>query len=76
VVNLTSDKESVFREIWRVLKPGGELYFSDMYADRRIPEHLKDDKVLWSEGLSGSMYTEDFRRLLAKVGFNYYYIAK
>jgi arsenite methyltransferase len=75
-VNLSGDKESVFREIWRVLKPGGELYFSDMFADRRIPEHIKKDKVLWGEGLGGALYVEDFRRLLKKVGFNYYYINK
>lgn len=40
VVNLSGHKEQVFSEIWRVLKPGGELYFSDMFADRRIPHHL------------------------------------
>lgn len=47
VVNLSPSKREVFAEIRRVLKPGGELYFSDVYADRRIPNHLKDDKVLW-----------------------------
>lgn len=74
VINLASNKEKVFREIWRCLKYGGELYFSDVYASRRIPEHLKNDKVLWGECLSGALYFEDFRRILAKVGFNYYYI--
>ena len=58
VINLSSDKESVFREVWRILKNGGEFYFSDIYSDRRIPEHLKDDKVLWGEGLSGAMYID------------------
>jgi arsenite methyltransferase len=49
VLNLAADKAAVFREIARVLKPGGELYFSDMYADRRIPAELQRDKVLWGE---------------------------
>ena len=40
VVNLVSDKSVVLREVWRVLKEGGELFFSDIYADRRIPAHL------------------------------------
>lgn len=74
VINLASNKEKVFKEIWRSLKDGGELYFSDVYTDRRIPDHLKNDKVLWGECLSGSLYIEDFRRIMAKVGFNYYYV--
>jgi len=76
VINLSADKEAVFREVWRILKPGGELYFSDVFSDRRVPQHLKDDKVLWGECLSGALYIEDFRRMLARVGFNYYYTAK
>lgn len=52
------------REIWRVLKWGGELYFSDVYANRRIPNHLQKDKVLWGECLSGALYVEDFRRMM------------
>lgn len=73
VINLSSDKEKVFREVWRILKPGGEFYFSDVYSDRRIPDNLKNDKILWGECLSGSLYIEDFRRIMGKVGFNYYY---
>lgn len=68
VINLSPDKEAVFREIFRVLKPGGELYFSDIFADRRIPSPLKDDPVLHGECLGGAMYTEDFRRLLSRIG--------
>jgi len=73
VINLSGEKEKVLREIWRVLKPGGELYFSDVYSDRRIPEELKKDKVLWGECLSGALYIEDFRRMMDRVGFHYYY---
>jgi arsenite methyltransferase len=68
VINLSPDKQAVFREIFRVLKPGGELYFSDIFADRRIPETLKNDPVLHGECLGGAMYIEDFRRLLSKLG--------
>ncbi|MCL2712836.1 MAG: methyltransferase domain-containing protein [Methanomassiliicoccaceae archaeon] len=69
VINLSPAKEQVFREIHRVLKPGGELFFSDVFADRRIPESLTADPVLRGECLSGALYTEDFRRLMAKCGF-------
>lgn len=68
VINLSPDKPTVFQEIFRVLKPGGELYFSDVFAGRRIPPALRHDSVLLGECLAGAMYKEDFRRLLAAVG--------
>lgn len=68
VVNLSPDKPRVFGEIFRVLKPGGELYFSDVFADRRIPVGLRQDPVLLGECLAGALYPEDFRRLLAEIG--------
>ncbi|HAH21723.1 MAG TPA: hypothetical protein DCL49_12600 [Candidatus Omnitrophica bacterium] len=68
VINLSPDKKSVFSEIFRVLKPGGELYFSDVFANRRVPEDVKNDPVLYGECLGGAMYTEDFRRVLRGLG--------
>jgi len=68
VINLSPDKRSVFSEIFRVLKPGGELYFSDVFSGRRIPEGLIDDQVLHGECLSGAMYVEDFRRMMRDAG--------
>lgn len=68
VINLSPDKEKVFSEIVRVLKPGGELYFSDVFAGRRIPKPLQTDKILLGECLGGAMYTEDFRRMMEKIG--------
>jgi len=68
VINLSPDKEAVFREIFRVLKPGGELYFSDVFSGRRVPDHFRDDPVLVGECLAGAMYIEDFRRLLRSMG--------
>lgn len=68
VLNLSPEKERVFGEIMRVLKPGGELYFSDVFADRRIPDALRSDPVLLGECLAGALYIEDFRRLMARAG--------
>lgn len=68
VVNLSPDKPRLLAEIFRVLKPGGELYFSDVYADRRLPDALRQDPVLLGECLGGALYVEDFRRLMARVG--------
>jgi len=72
VINLSPDKRSVISEIFRVLRPGGELYFSDVFAGRRIPDHLMDDPVLHGECLAGAMYIEDFRRLLRNIGCSDY----
>ena len=69
VINLATDKRRVLDEAFRVLKPGGELYFSDVYADRRIPEHLVDDPVLYGECLSGALYWNDFLTLAKAAGF-------
>ncbi|WNY28362.1 Arsenite methyltransferase [Methanimicrococcus stummii] len=69
VINLSPAKEQVFKEIYRVLKPGGELFFSDVFADRRIPESLTTDPVLRGECLGGALYIEDFRRLMNKCGW-------
>ena len=54
----------------RLLKPGGELYFSDVYCDRRLPEALRQDPVLYGECLGGALYWNDFIRLAKRAGFN------
>jgi arsenite methyltransferase len=45
VVNLSPDKQRVIREACRVLRAGGEMHFSDVYADRRVPAALQEDEV-------------------------------
>lgn len=69
VVNLSPDKDAVLRGAHRLLKPGGELYFSDVYADRRVPEALRNDPVLYGECLGGALYWNDFYRLAHRSGF-------
>ncbi len=68
VINLSDNKRKVFSEIFRVLKPGGELYFSDVFSGRRVPAQFANDPLLHSECLGGAMYVEDFRRMLIKMG--------
>lgn len=74
-INLSPLKERVFSEIFRVLKPGGELYFSDVFAGRRMPTRLRDNPLLRAECLGGALYVEDFRRLLRGLGCLDYRVA-
>src|SRR3989338_3522096 len=75
VINLSPDKRRVFSEVFRVLKPGGELYFADIFTGRRMPKGLSEDPVLLGECLGGALYLEDFRRLLLEVGCHDYRVA-
>ncbi len=69
VINLVADKRAVFEAAFRLLKDGGELYFSDVYSERRVPEELRDDAVLHGECLSGALYWGDFVALAKQAGF-------
>jgi arsenite methyltransferase len=69
VINLSPDKESVLKQAYRLLKPGGELYFSDVYSSQRVPQQLVDDPVLYGECLSGALYWNDFQNLAKQCGF-------
>jgi SAM-dependent methyltransferase len=69
VVNLSADKLAVLSGVRRLLKRGGEFYFADVYTDRRVPEALRHDPVLYGECLSGALYWNDFLRLARQAGF-------
>lgn len=69
VINLVADKEAVFRAAWRLLKPGGEFYFADVYADRRLPDALRSDPAAHGECLAGALYWNDFLTLSKAAGF-------
>ncbi|MEO8601071.1 MAG: methyltransferase domain-containing protein [bacterium] len=69
VVNLSPRKDLVLAEVFRVLKPGGELYVSDVFADRRLPPEIATDPVLYAECLGGALYQADFVSLAKRAGF-------
>ena len=70
VVNLSTDKEAVLSGVRRLLKPGGEFHFADVYADRRVPAALQQDPLLYGECLAGALYWNDFLRLARAAGFS------
>lgn len=69
VINLATDKQKVLNDAYKLLKKGGEMYFSDVYADRRVPQDLQDNRVLWGECISGALYWNDFLNTAKKAGF-------
>ncbi len=69
VINLIPDKAAVFAAAYRLLKKGGELYFSDIYADRRVPAALRANPILHGECLVGALYWGDFLNLAKSAGF-------
>ena len=72
VINLSPDKESVFAEIRRVLRDGGVLYFSDIFADRKVPDSINTHPLLLGECLGGSMSYDEFKALMEKNGWSDY----
>ncbi|WP_462320584.1 methyltransferase domain-containing protein [Halochromatium sp.] len=69
VINLSPDKPAVLAQAHALLRNGGELYFSDVYADRRLPQALIQDPVLHGECLAGALYWNDFLQLARNAGF-------
>ncbi len=69
VINLSPDKDKVLAGAHRLLKPGGEIYFSDVYADRRVPDAVRNDPVLYGECLGGALYWNDFLSVARRNGF-------
>ncbi|XP_041123329.1 arsenite methyltransferase isoform X2 [Polyodon spathula] len=70
VVNLSPDKAAVLREVYRVLKDGGEMYFSDVYSNQALTKEIREHRVLWGECLGGALWWEDLVRLAQEVGFS------
>lgn len=70
VINLSLDKEKVFMEAWRVLKPGGRLSISDVVATAKIPDYIKNDLNMLSGCISGAEHIDNLREMLQTAGFS------
>ncbi|MBI4583305.1 MAG: methyltransferase domain-containing protein [Planctomycetes bacterium] len=68
-INLSPLKAQVVDTIYRVLKNGGEMYISDISADRRVPEKIRQQRQLVAECLGGALYEHDWYDLLKDCGF-------
>jgi len=70
VINLSPDKEAVFGEAYRVLKPGGRLCVSDMALLAELPEEIKDNLDQWSGCIAGALREEVYLDKIRAAGFN------
>ena len=69
VINLSPDKRAVFRDAFRVLKPGGRLAISDVLATKHLPEKFSEDTALLCGCIAGAALVEDVKRMLEEVEF-------
>jgi SAM-dependent methyltransferase len=69
VVNLSPDKARVYREAFRVLKPGGRLVISDIVALAPVPESIRKDMEVYTACGGGAAQVEDVKAMLQAAGF-------
>lgn len=70
VINLSLEKDKVFKEIYRVLKNGGRLSISDVVATAQLPEDIRNDLSMMSGCIAGAEYVENIRNMLQEAGFS------
>ncbi len=69
VINLSTDKDEVFGEIHRILKPGGRFMISDIISDKEVSEAMQTNKELWGECVSGALTLNKFLSYAKKNRF-------
>ncbi len=69
VINLSPDKDKVFGEAFRVLKPGGRLLVSDVVTQGELPSEIREDPKMWAACVAGALDEEGYLRKIKNAGF-------
>ena len=69
VINLSADKDKVFSEIFRVLRPGGRIAVSDIVTTKPLPEEVRKNLLAWAGCVAGALTDEEYKAKLAEAGF-------
>ncbi len=69
VINLSTEKDKVFQEAYRVLKPNGRVLISDIVLTKEIPESLKNNPDAYADCIAGAVLKEDYLQKIANAGF-------
>ncbi|MCG3179020.1 MAG: Arsenite methyltransferase [Phycisphaerae bacterium] len=69
VINLSPDKPKVFREVFRVLKPGGRMIVSDIVLNRELPQSAREDADLYSACVAGALLRDEYLQAIRDAGF-------
>lgn len=69
VINLSTDKQRVFREAYRVLKPGGRMMISDIVTEGKLPDNVRKNLEAWAECVAGALEKQEYIDAIRRAGF-------
>lgn len=69
VINLSPEKEKVFEEAYRVLKPGGRLAIADIVSEKQLPDNIVCNSTLWASCIGGAAQHDYYKYIIEKAGF-------
>lgn len=74
VINLSADKQKVFAEVARVLKPKGRLVIADIVTEKQLPENVICNSTLWAACIGGASQQDDYRNAIEQAGMEVLYV--